>query len=422
MRSSTPSITDGKLTRVSSSSINKFDAAHPFGCPRRWWFNYVAKLEERATPNQELGVEVHKHIETFLTIGPNDVPMSDKAAALLGKSYFYLEGLIGKAEYVEEPFTTTLAGVLATGFVDVVTKTGIIDWKTSSNVKKYSKTEEELRTDTQMLIYARAFHSNLPEVTLTHGNFDTNKLEFSTTSVSVSSGEIQNRIANYVEPLVDEMKAVAFAKTAEEVAGCPEKCRRCPFQLKCAAIGVKKLMSLFTKEVESEELPERTPAREMFSGRTPGNMFSGLPIGDKLAAELARAKAPRHKVGDSPASILPPDAPKSDPKLAADPIAPDAPKKRGRPKKMQIEADLHVDIKTPTIPEKAVLKEFAFETLSLSRGATVGLPNYSSVKIDVSASVRFEGDEEEAFRRLEAFVTKRVEEESAKLLALKETK
>lgn len=394
---SNSSIIDGKLVRASPSSINKFDSSTTWGCERKWWFRYVAGLDEPTTGNQSLGTEVHWVLEYALS--PKDFqhlglkPVSDAAIELANEASSFITEISPKVLHVEEAFTTSIAGVLVTGFCDVVTNDGIIDWKTSSNIRKYAKTEDELKRDTQMLIYANAFHPELSEVNITHGNFDTGKKLFEPRTVTITQREIKEHIVGYVTPLLNSMKlAVAVDVTA--LPKCPDKCFMCPFRAPCEEADTRKTMSLFNRmQVRVETTEEKAAEKQSMAETT-----------------------------DSIISVLPPDAPKSDPALASDPlITPDA---RGRKTRKKKDAPPPVPLakdpneEAPALTEKQqatiqigeALSKFAFESVLISRGATVNLGNYNSTKIDIAASARFEGDPTEAYKKVDEFVKQKVAE------------
>ena len=57
------------LERVSVSQIASFDPTQPAGCPRRWWFRYVAGKPEPETASKSKGKDFHTSIEHYLKTG-----------------------------------------------------------------------------------------------------------------------------------------------------------------------------------------------------------------------------------------------------------------------------------------------------------------------------------------------------------------
>lgn len=361
------SIKDGKLVRASPSLINSFDATTPFGCERRGWFKYVAGKKEESTGNQALGVALHKLNEKFL-LG-QQYPSSDNPQAFnlftLGfETLRELKAIHREAVKVEHPVSTSLAGVEVSGYCDFSAGGVIYDWKTTSNIKKYGKTATDLREDTQMLIYARAIFPQLGMVTLAHGQYQTKgKPEFKVVQAQVSKEEIDRKIDSVIIPKLERIKTVVAESDVTKLDRNEKACGLCPHKSYCPTKASQTIMSIFNKY--SKPAPQQAAIPE----------------------------------------ILPPDAPKSDPALAAEPLpvaetATPAPKKRGRP--------LGSGKKFSDAPAEGVV----FESVTVSYGVTVNLGDYSSARVDVSMSAR-SADVEAAYAEVLEKVKTKVTEEVA---------
>ena len=206
------SVEGGVLKVISPSSINKFDASAPFGCQRRWWYRYVQGLDEPQSGNQFLGESLHALIEARLTQQEINMQTDPEANGLYLAGETMIEDVAKRRIIAVEASVLgySLAGVKVQGYCDVVTEDGIIDWKTSSDIKRYGKTAEDLATDTQMVMYARAFHSDRNYVKLAHGQFQT-KGNKRTNFVEVAVEQIDLALheGNVIIPLVEEMKKAA---------------------------------------------------------------------------------------------------------------------------------------------------------------------------------------------------------------------
>jgi hypothetical protein len=129
-------------------------------CPRKWWFEKLSDLP-KPEPTRALieGSAIHKQVEDYLKHGTTPI---DLRASALTKHYpprSHGNGrLISEQEVNLSPADTGLAVPLL-GFIDLVDLTalphtlGIVDFKTVGDWK-WAKTEEELRTDLQMVPYA----------------------------------------------------------------------------------------------------------------------------------------------------------------------------------------------------------------------------------------------------------------------------
>lgn len=283
------SVESGVLKSISPSSINKFDASAPFGCQRRWWYRYVQGLDEPQSGNQFLGESLHALIEARLTKQEISMQTDPEANGLYLAGEAMIED-VAKRRIVSVEASVlgySLAGVKVQGYCDVVTDDGIIDWKTSSDIKRYGKTAEELAVDTQMVMYARAFHADLPAVKLAHGQFQTkgnkrtNWVECEVTQEALASHE-----SKVIIPLVEEMKKAAALDDVSKLPRNEKSCFNCAYKSHCPTQEGNTIMSFFKK--------------------------LGTPVSSALvdAGDMAVKSAP----------VLPPDAPKSDPALAAAPV------------------------------------------------------------------------------------------------------
>lgn len=275
------SVENGVLKSISPSSINKFDASAPFGCQRRWWYRYVQGLDEPQSGNQFLGESLHALIEARLTQQEVNMQTDPEANGLYLAGEAMIEEVAKRRILAVEASVLgySLAGVKVQGYCDVVTSDGIIDWKTSSDIRRYGKTAEDLATDTQMVMYARAFHPDREWVKLAHGQFQT-KGNKRTNFVEVAVEQIDLALheGNVIIPLVEEMKKAAALDDVSKLPRNEKSCFNCAYRAHCPAEEGNTIMSFFMK----------------------------------LGATKSETPAP--------APVLPPDAPKSDPALAAAPV------------------------------------------------------------------------------------------------------
>lgn len=280
-----PSVENGVIKQLSASSINSFDATTSFGCERRWWFKYVKGLEEPQKGNQALGEFLHKLIETRLKTNAEPEVEHEAVGLYLAGKYVIDEVASRKILGVEMPLAGfSIDGIRTVGFVDVVWDGGIIDWKTTSDIRRYGKTAEDLATDTQMLVYAKAIHSDLERVKLAHGQFQTRgakRAEF--VEVEVTREHIDTHFEKVIVPLVRRMKEAATVEDINKLPRSDKACFSCAFASHCPTAEGNQIMSFFKKFSSPTTSSTPAPATE-------------------------------------PAPVLPTDAPKSDPALAAKPV------------------------------------------------------------------------------------------------------
>lgn len=371
-----PSVKDGKLIKASPSLINSFDPSTPFGCERRGWFKYVAGKKEPTTGNQSLGVELHRLNEEFL-LGreiKSEIPEALELFKLGHMTLRELRAFHREAIQVEHPVNAMLAGVDISGYCDFSAGGVIYDWKTTSNIKKYGKKPEELKKDTQMLIYARAIFPQRGVIALAHGQYQTKgKPEFKVARTLVTKGEVDREIDTVIIPKLERIKAVVAESDVTKLDRNAKACGLCPHKNYCPTKASQTIMSIFNKY--SKPAPQQAAVPE----------------------------------------ILPPDAPKSDPALAAEPsfileeANPRVLKKRGRP--------LGSGKKFSDTPSPDVV----FESVTVNYGVTVNLGNHNFTKIDVGMTAR-SSDSEAAYAEVLTKVKQKVVEELAIIEGLKEKK
>lgn len=293
-----------ELRSVSPSSIDTFDDTTPFGCNRKWWFKYPAQKADPPGPAANLGLALAKRNELFLVDGSEpeagtlkgawETEQDFKAHALFMRGRPWLMDnlkntrdlrkpapwVLGVEMPVPEGYNVGGMKVSRRSASDVVVAKGIIDWKTTSDTK-WMKTPAQLRKNTQMLMYADAFHRRLLEsgekVELTHGYYITKGAPaFLPVKTEISIAELDERLAGHIVPLVGEMKKTYLAPTAREVKPNRKICWNCAYRGICPSDKENPLMGIFAKK-----------------------------FGNASGTE---------------AKVTPPDAPPSDPKLAAKPV------------------------------------------------------------------------------------------------------
>lgn len=446
-------VTDGRLTRASASLLNSFDPSTPFGCERRGWFKYVAGKLEPQTGNQELGVALHKMNEQFLL---GNEPEPSIASPLFEAGKDFLSGL--RATHttmaVETAISTRIADVPFDGFCDLSiadrdSENGrthgedvgwVVDWKTTSNIRKYGKTPTELAKDAQMLIYARALHPDVGEIELVHGQYQTKGVpEFKVARTRITKKEIDTQINSVIIPLVERIKGVVGEKDVTKLTRNPKACFNCPHRAYCPSDEAIQFMSIFSRyhTAPTQALPEypTTPAAPENPRMHPQMTKDPGPIPTPevtapapVEAELAPAPQPTPPL---PAEITIPEVavytsgdsgrgaiPVSGPLIEANPLK----RGRGRPpgsgKKVEFSTPpVSVAGKENSLPNLSSGPGIQFESVTFSYGATVNMGSFNSVRIDVSMTAKHTGDPDAAFQVVMDKVKEKVEAEMTKLAA-----
>lgn len=475
------SIENGKLQVLSPSLLNAFDSSAAFGCERRGWFKYVKGLPEPTTDAMTRGTHLHAMNEEYLRTGKLLLGTPEQTAWFNAGRHF-LDVLRTDADtavnhlWIEQslPADFRVYGVPVSPMskCDVVTETGIIDWKTTSDIEKYGKTPGQLAKDVQMLIYAKAFHPSAERVTLTHGQYQTKgRVRFQASSVELTRNELDTNYERVILPLVEKVKAIAAVTDVNEVTPVAtdrsdHRCRKCPHSAVCPTEKASIIMSIFDrlKKANAAVTAENQKADEQMTVTGRASYGAASSLLDKEMKEHPE----KFRLENA---ILPPDAPPSKPELAAKPVegfeavppprrnliveiqsdahmdaptvpagtviprlGPDdpmdmeatsehPPKKRGpgRPpgtknKKSTVDAIADgmksIPMGLSPVPEKYLTGGVEFESVTVNYGLTLNLGNFSSVRFDVTMGAKGSNPDatyEAVMARVRAKVTEEIE-------------
>ena len=141
------------MRRLSFSSLTLFSS-----CPRKWYFQYVRKLDVGTKPGTAFGSAFHSDLERYLKSG--DMPRDTRNKALVDRAVGW--GLLPEPGTVdlELKFEVPFADTSLIGSVDMVDQCdenliSITDHKTGGD-PRWRKTEEELQNDAQLGLYLKA--------------------------------------------------------------------------------------------------------------------------------------------------------------------------------------------------------------------------------------------------------------------------
>jgi len=316
---------------VSASQIDTFT-----DCRRKWWYTSVLGIRPPPSPASALGTAVHAALETYMLHGtpPDRSPAGQIAAA--GIPYARKTALVELDMATHPANRRRLGGVAVHGRIDVFDPTDtpplVQDWKTTSAFK-WSKTESELRFNSQAILYARfafdyADHIGKPTDTvrfqhvnlLTKGPPTANLVAIDLDHAHVDA-EYQR-----LDRLVANMAAVATATAPSQVAPTESACAKfggCYFRERCAALGI------FAAPLHMRHTPDsHMPSQEDSTMSNPAVAALAALQAKKRAATAASTPAtpppaappaaPMASTGAG-SEITPPDAGAED--LSASPLA-----------------------------------------------------------------------------------------------------
>lgn len=209
------------LAHVSASAIQCYQ-----DCEKKFFDKYVLKEREPGTDATDLGGQIHDLLENYVkngTVINTDTRAGEIAAGAI--PYIPLpktEGIGCEVSLTDLPLREACA-LPFKGFIDLLdTREDVIvltDYKTSSNPKKYGKTAAQLRTNTQMVIYAKHVFDNYDceKIVLRHVYLQTRgKIYTSVVEVIVTRREIDRFFDSEIRPVIIEMKQASLKKAAQQ--------------------------------------------------------------------------------------------------------------------------------------------------------------------------------------------------------------
>jgi CRISPR/Cas system-associated exonuclease Cas4 (RecB family) len=334
------------MRHVSATQLSMYMA-----CPRKWMLSYEYGLKAPQSASMAFGTAAHGAIEDYLNDGLEpeglDRGIADPTfAARVKDALRYLPKTLTYIE-TEVPIREKLTdGLQYVGFIDLLDlsyeeEPHIIDYKTTADIDKYAKTEEQLKEDTQMLTYAKfvsKWREQAKTFKLSHLAIQTQKaVKAQMTSTTVTRDHVQKRWAEKFLPVIQEMEEwrgkdvrdvphVFGTPTCQEYGGCFHKSR-------CEAA----MFGIFP--VRKDKEPMINPPKN--EAPAPGTIDLFETVGDVPDLVVERAPDPQAELKKAAAEALTQPAGISDPDTV--------PKRgRGRPKKTA-EVFQAIDASIPTV-------------------------------------------------------------------------
>ncbi len=266
------------LEKVSVSQIASFDPTQPAGCPRRWWFRYVAGKSEPETASKSKGKDFHTSIEHYLKTGEDVLSPEVRAGKHLIRR--------GERQYVEVQVPDRVfrlgldfAGVYLSGRIDLLDcgtihldgegaevsedVIEVLDWKTTSSIAAYGKSGAALLTDPQMVGYGLAVlnaDKYADRVRLSHVYFQTRGQKLAAKRTIVATRDHLEGEHRRLTAVVNDMRAIAQISDASEVPKNLLACSAyggCPHASYCPKTEAERLKNIWRTPMS---LRRATPA------------------------------------------------------------------------------------------------------------------------------------------------------------------
>lgn len=123
-------------------------------CHYKWGQAYLNGKSSPSSQSARIGLRVHKILEDHFTQATVPDPLEIYEGAKVGRLAVAMLPLVPEGTYsAEEKFSLEHRGISFRGVIDLQSDSAVIDFKTTSSLR-YAKTEEELRNNTQAVLYA----------------------------------------------------------------------------------------------------------------------------------------------------------------------------------------------------------------------------------------------------------------------------
>lgn len=211
------------MIRYSASQLQNYDDEDPDGCPRRWYFKSIAKIPEPQRAGAELGTQTHLVLERHFGAGV-EIPTKTKPGKIAASGLHLLPDPGAYKFQVEKKFRLRLFGVEFVGLIDMCwfdehASLHVLDHKTSKNPEQYGLSSEDLLTNIQAILYAKASIAEfkLDEVDLHWIYYATQgKRRAFESSARLVTRDVDNGLVK-VERLVEKMNRDRTCKQANDV-------------------------------------------------------------------------------------------------------------------------------------------------------------------------------------------------------------
>lgn len=304
------------LEKVSVSQIASFDPTQPAGCPRRWWFRYVAGKPEPETQAKSKGKDFHTSIEHYLKTGEDVLSPEVRAGKHLIRR--------GERQHVEvqvpdQVFRLKLdfAGVYLSGRIDLLDcgtvhldgegaevsedVIEVLDWKTTSSIAAYGKSGAALLTDPQMVGYGLAVlnaDKYADRVRLSHVYFQTRGQKLAAKRTIVATRDHLEGEHRRLTAVVSDMQRVAEISDASEVPKNLLACsayRGCPHASYCPKTEAERLKNIWRTPMSlrrATPAPQTqvTPAQQPAPAAPPAQAVHTAPVQPVTAHRPVRAE------------------------------------------------------------------------------------------------------------------------------------
>jgi len=262
-----------------------------YACPRKYWYKYPMGIPTPTTSSLALGTATHNVLERYLTMPDWQFDWEEDKAhktAAPGIQFLPKPGTVN----VETKISVLIAGLELVGAVDWYSVDGttldIGDHKTSKDPGKWAKTEQQLKTDLQMNVYAAALQRQLAikadKLVLRHVTYRTVGVPYALPTTVMGDLKYAEMTWYKLEKTVPRIIALRKETNSNNVPTVQVTCGAyggCPYQRICDGSPKFRQNKQLAKLLSSAATPQAIVAKMRGS-----NMSSASEVKARLLAKL----------------------------------------------------------------------------------------------------------------------------------------
>lgn len=233
---------DDGLIHYSASQLEVFSR-----CNLKWWWKYIGGFTVPSSASQEYGVELHAQLESWINDGTTPADQRIASALYRLKEHGIVRGpdLLSEREmrraiHIPE---REMVGFVDLTFLGNQKRPRVWDLKTTSDLRRYAKTDYQLRENAQLCIYAYdTLHTVAPDaqaVEVAHLYVQSRgKIASEVVTVDLDRPSVEKRWGGLLR-VIDEMEQVRQERDPARVPHNEMACNDyggCPHRVRCNAL------------------------------------------------------------------------------------------------------------------------------------------------------------------------------------------
>ena len=240
--------------KISSSTVKTYKS-----CPRKWYYEAFTDLPASSSEATRLGTQVHGILESYLKGESLEevLPFFSEKAQMLAKrniehmwlpevgtclvenKFKHYTGIKGEIDCIVPPEYRTEEDLARFGNETNVPM--VLDHKTSSSISSYALTEDTIRSNGQVIVYANVALDMYPHceyVDVLWNYMQTTGSLQKQVLARLSRDEITSKFASRILPFIEEMKAILASEDRQQEKLFKQETKACGDYGGCSRIEV----------------------------------------------------------------------------------------------------------------------------------------------------------------------------------------